>query len=180
MGDTIDEGGKDVATSPPAIIFGGTEEPTTGRESASIDLSPMTPLPFGPPPPTALATPVVRRGLGAEIVGFASEAVEDSTGVACEDDITAGTDVDLMAGGFAFPEEEAPLALVTLPGVAEVSRLTSNAGSPDDGVERFVVGVVFPGVRDLRSPAKSPGAGDGLSDSWDLLLAIAPTTGWGK
>ena len=82
--------------------------------------------------------------------------------MACDEDITAGTDVDLITPGFVLVGRP-PAPPLTL-GLANES---------DDGVDRLVVGVVLPGVRDLRLPANRPCAGETLVEaSVDLIPAV--------
>ena len=84
--------------------------------------------------------------------------------MACDEEITAGTDVDLIRPGFVLVGRP-PVPPLTL-GLAIES---------DDGVDRLVVGVVLPGVRDLKLPAKRPGAGQALFEaSVDLIPAVMP------
>lgn len=108
---------------------------------------------------TPALTFAVRRGAGEVPGGLARDAVEDNTGTACDDEITAGTDIDFT--GFVI--ETALLRVAAAPlNFALGKKSLDWPASPDvDDVDLLLaVGVVLPEVLSLKSPAKSPGAGE--------------------
>jgi hypothetical protein len=97
--------------------------------------------------------------LGAEGAGLAKEAVDDKTGTAWEEDIIAGTDVDLIMGREAWvlvaPGAEGPAAA---PDAAE-SLNAAAASAPLDAAEEagrwlLFVGVTLPDALVFRSVLK--------------------------